>query len=180
MHKEYGKRALFETLHAFGFCISYDELRRFLTSAALHQLVGPTDVYVPPELVCHDAGGKLIHEGDDNIDINVETVDAKNTYHSMARGVFQQQHGTIVQNSQRIKRTTDKALVLTEEAEGQTKPFPFQKPTRRPEPARRDNAMEQLRTCCTSVSIDNQYIFYIDIAHDKAQTSVSGEYLVNL
>jgi hypothetical protein len=33
-------------------------------------------------------GGGLIQEGADNIDINTETVDGKNTFHSMARAVF--------------------------------------------------------------------------------------------
>ena len=36
-------------------------------------------------------GGCLVQEGDDNVDINTETVDGKDTFHSMARVVFQQQ-----------------------------------------------------------------------------------------
>ena len=38
---------------------------------------------------CAD-GGHLIHEGEDNIDINAETIAGKNTFHSMARVVFQE------------------------------------------------------------------------------------------
>ena len=34
-------------------------------------------------------GDHLIQEGSDNIDINAETVDGKNTFHSLARAVFQ-------------------------------------------------------------------------------------------
>ena len=37
-------------------------------------------------------GGGLIQEGADNIDINTETVDGKNTFHSMAMAVFQIRH----------------------------------------------------------------------------------------
>jgi hypothetical protein len=35
-------------------------------------------------------GGDLIQEGADNIDINTETVDGKNTFHSIA--IFQIRH----------------------------------------------------------------------------------------
>jgi hypothetical protein len=31
----------------------------------------------------------LIQEGADNVDINTETIDGKDTFHSMARAVFQ-------------------------------------------------------------------------------------------
>jgi hypothetical protein len=34
-------------------------------------------------------GGDFIKEGADNIDLNTETIDGKNTMHSMARAVFQ-------------------------------------------------------------------------------------------
>jgi hypothetical protein len=34
-------------------------------------------------------GGDFIQEGADNIDLNTETIDGKNTMHSMARAVFQ-------------------------------------------------------------------------------------------
>ncbi len=50
-------------------------------------------VYIPNGVtsIPVSSGGKLVHEGDDNVDINTETIDGKNTFHSMARVVFQQQ-----------------------------------------------------------------------------------------
>jgi hypothetical protein len=46
-------------------------------------------IYVPDGIIPMHQGGGLIQEGADNIDINTETVDGKNTFHSMARAVFQ-------------------------------------------------------------------------------------------
>ena len=46
---------------------------------------------IPTGIIARNEGGYLIHEGDDNIDINAETIDGKNTFHAMARGVFQRQ-----------------------------------------------------------------------------------------
>ena len=54
--------------------------------------------------------GRLIQEGDDNIDINTQTLDGKGTYHSMARVIFQQQDSNSVQESQMvIKRPKEAA-----------------------------------------------------------------------
>jgi hypothetical protein len=48
-------------------------------------------------------------EGADNIDINTETVDGKNTFHSMARTVFQIRHYAVDPNiSQSKKKNTGK------------------------------------------------------------------------
>jgi hypothetical protein len=46
-------------------------------------------------------GGGLIQEGTDNIDINTETVDGKNTFHSMARAVFQIRHYAVDPNQRK-------------------------------------------------------------------------------
>ena len=46
------------------------------------------DRYIPSEIRPITQDGHLIQEGSDNIDINVETVDGKNTFHSLARAVF--------------------------------------------------------------------------------------------
>lgn len=35
--------------------------------------------------------GELIHEGDNNNDINAETIDGKNTFHVMGRVIYQMQ-----------------------------------------------------------------------------------------
>jgi hypothetical protein len=45
--------------------------------------------YIPSGIRPIIQGGHLIQEGSDNIDINAETVDGKNTFHSLARAVFQ-------------------------------------------------------------------------------------------
>ena len=34
IHHNHGSRSLIDTVHSYGSCVSYDELRRFLTSAA--------------------------------------------------------------------------------------------------------------------------------------------------
>jgi hypothetical protein len=41
------------------------------------------DRYIPSGIRPITQGGHLIQEGSDNIDINTETVDGKNTFHSM-------------------------------------------------------------------------------------------------
>jgi hypothetical protein len=61
-------------LNSNGLCSSYTELGRFLTSVANRPIT---------------QGGHLIQEDSDNIDINAETVDGKNHFHSLARAVFQ-------------------------------------------------------------------------------------------
>ena len=44
--------------------------------------------YTPNGIVACADDGHLIHEGEDNIDINAETIDGKTTFHSKARVVF--------------------------------------------------------------------------------------------
>jgi len=73
-----------------GLCSSYTELRRFLTSVANHGIEHINgDRYIPFGIRPITQGGHLIQEDSDNIDINAETVDGKNTFHSRARAVFQ-------------------------------------------------------------------------------------------
>jgi hypothetical protein len=57
-----------------------------------------------------------MQEGADNIDLNTETIDGKNTMHSMARAVFQvvQDHTpTLEISSTKIKRGQDRSLSMT-------------------------------------------------------------------
>lgn len=44
--------------------------------------------YGPIGIIPADADRYLVHEGDDNIDINCHTIDGINTFHSMACVVF--------------------------------------------------------------------------------------------
>ena len=72
-----------------GLCSSYTELRRFQTSVGNHELEHINgDRYIPSGIRPITQGGHLIQEGSDNIDINAETVDGKNIFHSLARAVF--------------------------------------------------------------------------------------------
>jgi dTDP-4-dehydrorhamnose reductase len=57
--------------------------------------------------------GDFIQEGADNIDLNTETIDRKNTMHSMARAIFQvvQDHTPTSEIiSTKIKRGQDRSL----------------------------------------------------------------------
>ena len=110
LHHEYGSRSLIDTLHSHGLCISYDELRRFITSVAAIELERiKDDTYAPSGIIPISCGGSLIQEGDDNVDINTETIDGKDTFHSMARVVFQQQEPNMTDvTMDRIKRGQEK------------------------------------------------------------------------
>ena len=72
----------------------------------------------------------LIHEGDDNVDINAETIDGKNTFHSMARVIFQnQQINDQAPDSVHIPFSSDNSLKLTEaKCIKMTQLFSFEKP----------------------------------------------------
>ena len=92
LHHDHESRSIIDTLHAHGQCENYDELRWFLTSVGK----GEADqirsgVCIPSGIIPINEGGCMVQEGDDNIDMNCETIDGKNTLHSMAHVVFQQQ-----------------------------------------------------------------------------------------
>ena len=90
LHHEYGSKNLIETLHSHGFCASYTEVRKFLTSSANHEIIRSQNGSNIPNGICPQMlGGGFIQEGSDNVDLNTETIDGKNTFHSMARVVFQ-------------------------------------------------------------------------------------------
>ena len=62
-----------------------------MTSARKTEIETPQDgVYIPNGIVSCADGGHVIHEGEYIIDINAETIDGKNTFHSMARVVLQE------------------------------------------------------------------------------------------
>lgn len=90
--------------------------------------------------------GKCIHEGADNIDINCETIDGKNTFHAMARVVFQQQQKR--EGKQKvIKRGTSKSLHLTPEIESLMNCKPFTKPVQRSEPSKFNDPTSMIANC---------------------------------
>ena len=64
-------------------------MRQFLTYIAEQEIHKNSKVYVPSKIIKRNEGGCFIHEGCDNVDIYSETIDGKNTYHAMARVIFQ-------------------------------------------------------------------------------------------
>ena len=155
LHHEYGKRAIIDLLHAYRLCISYDELRRFLTSAATDQLTNESDVYIPPEIIPVTQGGGFIQEGDDNIDINARTLDGKDTFHAMARVVFQERSvdDPVALNSTKVNRGHRKSLQLTDTAASHTQCKPFVKPVKRPEPPKMEEPTQKLEECCATARV---------------------------
>ena len=59
--------------------------------------------YVPDGLVHIQQGGSLVQFGDDNIDINTEIIDGKDTFHKMGTVILQDQK-TGVKNTTKIPR----------------------------------------------------------------------------
>jgi hypothetical protein len=151
-HDEFGSKQLIETLHAHGFCSSYDEVRRYLTSLANHEIDKiKKGVYVPNGIIPIASGCCLVQEGSDNIDINTETVDGKDTFHSMARAVFQVQfEGTDVAyvDHIKVKRGQDKSLPIDEQTVSLMDCLPFTKPKQRCEPPRHKDAYQSILSCC--------------------------------
>ena len=148
LQHDYGSRTLIDTLSSYGMCGNYDEQRAFQTVVAEEQMCRAKDgVYVPPEIIPKTEGGTLKQEGDDNVDINVETVDGKNTYHSMARVLFQEQPLGHSSSDNQLKRSTRRSL----QCEDTTllKTLPFAKLQKRPEPPGFPNADNRVRNVQT-------------------------------
>ena len=63
---------MIDTVHSYGSCVSYDELRRFLTSAAENELCHVQNcIYIPSSMDITTVDCSLVQEGDDNVDINI-------------------------------------------------------------------------------------------------------------
>ena len=126
----------------------YVQLRCLMTDLSKDELSRiQEDTYIPHGLIPRPHGGLLIQEGDDNIDINCETVDGKGTLHSMARVVFQEQ--TIETNEStetyRVKIGHDRSLPLTPDNAAALKTVQhFEKPKQRSEPPRIHNAKAKI------------------------------------
>ena len=89
VHHEIGSRHLIDILHELGHCVSYDEVRCFLTSVAVDQTTSK-DIYVPKvlqNLICIDEY-PIIDAAIDNFDQNEATLDGKSTTHAMAAVLF--------------------------------------------------------------------------------------------
>lgn len=115
LHHDYGSRMLIETLSSYGTCGNYDELRSFQTIIAEEQMSWTEDdACVPPEIIPRTEGGTLIQERDNNVDINMEIVDGKNTYHSMARVLFQEQPLAHSPSEAKLKWSSQRSLQCTD------------------------------------------------------------------
>jgi hypothetical protein len=134
LYHGYGSNHLIETLHAFGTCASYPEVRQFLTNAANNEIANTDVSCIPCGISPKTLGGDFIQEGADNIDLNTETTDRKNTMHSMARAVFQvmpDHTPTSEIISTKLKRGQDRSLSMTEETTSLMTCLPYRKPKER-------------------------------------------------
>ena len=151
LYHEFGSKQLVDTLYVHGFCSSYDEVKRYLTSLANHEIDKiKNGVYIPNGIIPFTSAGCLIQEGSDNIDINTETVDRKDTFHSMARAVFQLQTEGSDETSVdqvKIKCGQNKSLPVDEQTMSLMSYLPFNKPKERPESPRRQDAYNAILSC---------------------------------
>jgi hypothetical protein len=119
LYHEYGSRTLIETLFSHGFCASYTEVRRYLTSIAVHEVENiENGAFAPDGIISVQEGAGLIQEGADNIDLNTETIDGKDTFHSMAHAVFQtcRSHDDSCLRQLKVRRGQERTFQLTESA----------------------------------------------------------------
>ena len=100
-------------------------------------------IYVPDGIIPMHQSGGLIQEGADNIDINTETVDGKNTFHSMARAVFQIRHYAVDPNISQSekKRSQERYVQISNSASSLTACLVFSKPKTRGVRGRIENAL---------------------------------------
>jgi hypothetical protein len=99
-------------------------------------------------------GGGLIQEGADNININIETVDGKNTFHSVARAVFQIRHYAVDTNisQSKKKRSQERSIQISNSASSLTASLAFSKPKTRGAPGRIENAFDRITECSSNLS----------------------------
>lgn len=105
IHHEYGSKRLLQDMHTLGYTVSYDEVRRFLTSAAVDQ---HDDQYVPRGLCGPGDDGIQVDAAIDNFDQNEETLDGKSTTHAMAAVIYKR--GAISANDAPLPRVIQKSL----------------------------------------------------------------------
>ena len=86
LHHDHGSRELIDDLSSLGHSRPYDEVRRFLTAIALDQLSTKSDVHIPRDISVYDPENvkTTVDATIDNFDQNEQTIDGKNTTHSMA------------------------------------------------------------------------------------------------
>ena len=80
LHHNFGSRKLIDATNALGYCISYTELRKFITSAAIHIDQQQQVSEVPPELVPINKVVQMILAGADDWDHNKHMLDGKRVH----------------------------------------------------------------------------------------------------
>lgn len=164
VYHDFGSRHLIDTLHAHGFCASYDEIRLFTTSIANHEISKiENDVYIPDGIVPLVDGGLLVQEGADNIDLNTETLDGKDSFHSLARAVFQTSASSIETSLRqlKVKRGEARSLEITDTASKLSKCLPFQKPKVKGVPGRVEDAPRKIFECASKVTNDKEFLWVL-------------------
>ena len=73
LHHHFASKFLIDTLYNMGFCISYSEIQKYESSAAVSQ---GTDI-----VGFHS--GQFIQYSADNVDHNIRSLDGHNTFHGM-------------------------------------------------------------------------------------------------
>jgi hypothetical protein len=91
LHHDHGSREQIDDLFCLGHSISYDEVRKFITAIALDQLLNQSELYIPRDISVYDPENvqTTVDAAIDNFDQNEETIDGKNTTHSMAVVLYQ-------------------------------------------------------------------------------------------
>lgn len=116
LHHNFGSRKLIDTISALGYCVSYTELRRFHTSAAIYvdaqQQPSEISAFIPLDLSPANNGGQLILSAADNWDHNERTIDGKSTTHAMT-SILIQPITTTDQMFRRIKRESSRTLDIS-------------------------------------------------------------------
>ena len=82
----------------------------FLTSVAENELRHVQNgIYNPISIDITTVDCSLVQEGDDNVDINCQTIDGKNTLHAMAWVLFQEQATDKAPTQEKIPRVPEKS-----------------------------------------------------------------------
>ncbi|CAG9762726.1 unnamed protein product [Ceutorhynchus assimilis] len=127
-------KKILDILYNFGYGISYDEMRKFLTSIATDQIESTeSNIFIPQGLIqVNNQNDNLIHASIDNFDLNEETLDGKATTHSMAMVIFQK--NSEILNKPSIERQTKRSLGENTNFSLEQELISYKKPTQRPEP----------------------------------------------
>ncbi|CAG2198098.1 unnamed protein product [Mytilus edulis] len=110
--------------------------------------LNPTQDSIP-----HENGGGLVKEGANNIDINTETIDGKDIFHSMSRAVFQIRHYNEEPNidQSKIKRTKERSIQIDDSAFSLSACMPFVKPETRETACRNKNVYGNITDCASKL-----------------------------